>query len=147
MSEALKIRLPQAQPETYLAWMLYWREIEAVMLQHPPLRELAARESGATFIREPLADYVSHDLVPQIVGAAEQAPRGALVSPTLEVHAGKAQDVVTSIARRALWLEQPGVQRALGVEPLSAEIVDLRTHVLVTARDQITSYMARRAIR
>jgi len=33
------------------------------------------------------------------------------------------------------------------LEPLSAEIVDLRTHVVITVRDQITSYMARRAIR
>lgn len=139
----LKITLPLASPERYLEWMRYWREVEAVMLDHPRLAELAGRESGAAFIREPLADYISHELIPQIVDAAEQALPGPAVSPELEVDADRAQDVVTYIARRTRWLEEPGVQKALGVQPLAPRIVDLRMRVLVTVRDQITSYMIR----
>jgi len=145
MSEFVKITLPPGSQEHYLAWMRYWREVEAVMLDHPRLAELAGREAGAAFIREPLADYMSHDLIPQIVAAAEQAAPGAVVSPTVEVEADKVPEILAYAAQRMRWLEEPGVHKALGLQPLSPETLEFRARALVAIRDQITSFMSRRA--
>lgn len=143
MDGTLEIRLPEADHAAYLAWMSYWREVERVMLDNPRLAELAGGES-APFLRDPIADYLSHEIIPQIVEQAEGVGGDSPVAPVLHVHMDRMPAAIEYVAKRTGWLMEPGVHEALGIIPPSPQVVDLRVRVLVAVRDQVTRHQARR---
>lgn len=143
MAEEAELRLPPAPPGLYLRWMRYWREIERVMVDYPRLAELAGEES-APFLRDPIAEYLSHEVIPQIVEQAEGAATAPKVSPVLVADVSKIRRALDYIAKRAGWLSQPGVHDALGVAEPDSEIRDLRARVVVAVAEQLRNLQADR---
>ena len=138
------VTLPPAPPEAYLRWMAFWRQVERKMVEHPALEALASRES-VPFVRDPVANFISTQLVRQVVNQAAEAQRtGSSVVP-LEI-TGPSEllsEAMDYVGRRASWLEQPGVLEAMDIEPLSSDLLALRANVVRTVREQL----ARRARR
>lgn len=64
------------------------------MLDHPRLAQLAGDEAGTPFLRDPDADYISWDVIPQIVESAENAAAGSTIAPVLHVDADQALPMV-----------------------------------------------------
>src|SRR5438093_10895092 len=115
MTDTLSVHLPRVPPALYLEWVAYWREVEHRMLERPALADHAARES-APFLRDPIADWISDSLVGGIVnqaGAARRAGDGE-VAPELQGDALVMREWTRYMRRRADWLDQPGVHRAMG---------------------------------
>src|SRR5437764_10936177 len=127
MTDALTVRLPRVSPALYLEWVAYWREVEDRMLERPALADHAARES-APFLRDPIADWISDTIVGGIVSQAGEARRAGLpeVAPEVQGDALVMREWIRYMGRRAAWLDRAGVHRAIGVEPPSPAVVELR---------------------
>jgi hypothetical protein len=130
MTDSVTVRLPRVSPALYLEWVAYWREVERRMLEHPALADHAARES-APFLRDPIADWISDTVVGAIVSQAGEARRAGLdtVAPELGGDVLVMREWIRYMARRAEWLDRPGVHRAMGVEPPIPAVVELRESV------------------
>jgi hypothetical protein len=132
-----KIRLPEAPPPHYLRWMGYWREVEALMLSNPALEKFAAEQS-APFIREPVADYLSDIVMPEIIKQASDAERRGQNSaaPVIEVDPDMLAKGLDYVRRRGEWLLTLGRD---AVPQLDPELVELRSRVLEFLRPQLSN--------
>src|SRR5207249_4164475 len=52
------VTYPEAPPAIYLGWLAYFREVEAAMLEHPGLADLAMKEVGP-FVEGETAGFIS----------------------------------------------------------------------------------------
>jgi len=133
MDEPVSFALPEAPPGIWLRWLRAWRRVEGRMIEFPALEALASSES-APFVREEFADTISAGLIPEIMRQAEAALRRGerLVSPRVELPVEHLAKLVRYVSRRARWLAQPGVSRAIGVE-FPPEVQGLRERLLADA--------------
>jgi hypothetical protein len=132
------IQLPEAPPEHYLRWMVFWRDVELVMGQTPALAEAAAQES-APFVRDEIADFLSREVVGSILSQAREARDSGLatVIPVLVVDRDMLQKGAEYVVARADWLERPGVMEAMGVAPLEEHLAHLRARAIEEVRRQL----------
>ena len=133
MDGPVSFAFPEAPPDIWLRWLRAWRLVEQRMIESPALEALASSES-APFVREEFADMISAGLIPEIMRQAEAALRRGerLVRPRVELPVEYLAKLVRYVSRRARWLEQPGVSRALGVE-FPPEAQGLRERLLADA--------------
>ena len=123
----VRITLPAAPPQDYIRWMAFWRDVETKMAQAPRLAEMAGEES-APFVRDPVADFLSKEVVRAIAGQALEAERAgeASVEPVISGDRALLEEGMDYVIRRGGWMAQPGVMEALGVRPLEDDLVTLR---------------------
>jgi hypothetical protein len=130
----LRLALPEAAPDDYLAWTAWWREIETLMLERPGL-EVKASEDAAPFLRGELARLMS-DLAYEVT---KQATDGLMrahdrMQVVLEFP-GTAKDLLAMASymeRRGAWVAQ--FSQAIGIEPLSDRVEALRQLTITTLR-------------
>ena len=131
----IQVRFPEAPPTQYLRWMAYWRQVEALMLSRPALAEHAA-EQAAPFIREPIADYLSDVVIPQIIKQASEADRlgRPMVMPVLEVDPELLAKGLDYVARRGAWLLTVAEK---SIPRLAPELVELRARAVEFVKPQL----------
>jgi hypothetical protein len=132
------VTYPTATPATYLRWLAYFREVEAAMLEHPGLADLALKEAGP-FVEGRTAGFIS-TMVGVLASQAREARANGMprVTPTIT---GNAQVWAASLLlseQRNAWLEadingRPLVE-VLGIDSLDAEGQALRTDAIDTVR-------------
>lgn len=131
-NQALILQLPAADPATYLAWMAYWRDVEARMLELPALEQFISREA-APFLHSAIAVQLS-SAVGQIAtqaAAAMEAGR-AHVAPEISLNGSSEMltDIASYILRRGAWLAQHA--DALRVDAPSIRVRQLRASVVMS---------------
>ncbi|MGH2663592.1 MAG: hypothetical protein ACRDH8_12500 [Actinomycetota bacterium] len=138
MAGTVTVRLPEAPPEHYLRWMVFWRDVELIMGQTPTLAEAAAEES-APFIRDEVADFLSRDVVGSILKQAREARDAGseTVIPVLVVDRDLLRQGAEYVVARGMWLERPGVLEAMGVAPLEEHLAHLRARAVEEVRRQL----------
>jgi hypothetical protein len=136
---SVRLVLPPALPARYLSWMAFWREVERTMVESPQLAEMAAQESRP-FLHDPVADFLSEEVVGAIMRQASEArTRGdSEVSPAIEGDEATMRQALEYVAARGRWLQEPGVAEAMGIEPLEPDLVDLRNEVLASIMTQLS---------
>jgi hypothetical protein len=119
--------------------MAFWREVERKMVESPQLAEVASEESRP-FLHDPVADFLSENVVAAISRQAHEArSRGeAEISPVVEGDEALMRQALEYVAARGRWLQEPGVAEAMGIEPLEPDLVDLRNETLSTLIVQLT---------
>jgi hypothetical protein len=115
--------------------MAYWRQVEALMLSRPALAEHAAEQS-APFIREPVADYISGVLIPQLVKAASAAEQRGdpMVQPVVEVEPETLLKGLDYVRRRGAWLLTLDDRTLPRLDP---ELVELRARAIAFVTPQL----------
>jgi hypothetical protein len=136
---SVRLVLPPALPARYLSWMAFWREVERKMLESPQLAEMAAQEARP-FLHDPVADFLSEEVVGSIMRQASDArTRGASeVRPVIEGEEPTMRQALEYVSARGRWLQEPGVAEAMGIEPLEPDLVDLRNEVLASIMTQLS---------
>jgi hypothetical protein len=126
----LLVRLPEAKPDTYLAWMAFWREVETKMLDRPALEELGSEEA-APFLHGRIARLIS-DLVRELTNQSVLAieARAGWVTPEIKLppSASVLADVASYLWRRGAWLAK--YASSISIAPVSREVEDLRQRVI-----------------
>ncbi len=139
------VTYPAASPNAYLRWLAYFREVEAAMLEHPGLADLALKESGP-FLEGPTARLIS-----ELVGVLAQQARSAraeglpLVAPILSANARLLAESLALAEQRNAWLEaevsgRPLVE-VLGIDPLDPEAHALRVAAMENVRRQLLALL------
>jgi len=125
--------LPDAQPELYLRWMAYWREVESQMLAHPAVEEVASREA-APFLRGEVATFISSTVgtIVELAMAAKQQHQ-EWITPVIDLpDLQTARTVAEFVERRGAWLDSHA--GSLGIAPLEPELVALRSQAIAMLR-------------
>jgi len=126
------VTYPAARPAVYLRWLTYFREVEAAMLEHPGLADLAVKEAGP-FVEGQTAGFISTRVGSLASQAREARANGlALVAPSVTGNARVLAESLLLADRRNAWLEAEVNGRPL-VEVLGIESLDPQGHALRTA--------------
>jgi anti-sigma B factor antagonist len=120
----LTIRLPPAPPQAYLAWVMWWREVEE-LLGSEMAQAMTAGEDGAE-----AAGHGATSIVPAHVRFIEQQARQALsdgateISPELSAEPEAWDQWLDYWGRRREWLEALAL-RGLPVPQTATDLADL----------------------
>jgi hypothetical protein len=139
------VTYPSASPDVYLRWLAYFREVEAAMLGHPALADLAMREAGP-FVQGETAGFIS-TAVGQLAAQAREARAMGLtrVAPTITGAARLLAQSLLLAERRNAWLEadldgRPLVE-VLGIDSLDEDGHRLRAAALDAVRGQLLALL------
>jgi hypothetical protein len=135
------VTYPAARPEVYLRWLSYFREVEAAMLEHPGLADLALKEVGP-FVEGETAGFISTAIWSLASQVREARTKGLqVVAPTVSGNARLLALSLLLAEQRNAWLEaevsgRPLVE-VLGIESLDREGHALRSAAIDTVRQQL----------
>jgi hypothetical protein len=139
------VTYPSAPPSVYLRWLAYFREVEAAMLAHPGLADLAMKEAGP-FVQGETAGFISTAIGRLASQAREARAMGlARVTPTISGSARLLAESLLLAERRNAWLEadvngRPLVE-VLGIDSLDADGHALRTAAIDDVRQQLLALL------
>ncbi len=130
----VRLTLPSAAPDDYLAWTAWWREVETLMLERPGL-EARASADAAPFLRGPVARLMS-DLSAEVTKQALDALMMGLDSTEVVLEFQASSDDLLAIAsymeRRGAWVAQ--YARVIGIEPPTERVERIRMRTIAIFR-------------
>jgi hypothetical protein len=133
----MRVVLPDASPDSYLAWMAFWREVEQKMGESPALAEMAGSES-APFLDDETARITAQVFVPLLIAQVTAAKHAgdSSVAPVIDADPDVLRSAIEVIATRGRWLTDERLT-AMGLEPLEPKLVNLRNATIEKVRRQI----------
>src|SRR5207245_926939 len=139
---AIQVELPEAPPQTYLAWVDWWRGVERVIRRLESMTS-AGRGEGPMLLHGPVPGYVSRVLLEELRRQAHHAEQcgNEAVAPILRADPRMLWDAVTVLEDQARWLDgwlEDGVVSArLGLSFPGWRVELLRGRVVTSIREQI----------
>jgi hypothetical protein len=152
MRAAIQVELPEAPPQTYLAWVDWWRGIERVIRRLESMTS-AGRGEGPMLLHGPVPGYVSRVLLEELRRQAHHAEQcgNETVAPILRADPRMLWDAVTVLEGQARWLDgwmEDGVVSArLGLSFPGWRVELLRGRVVESVRDQVRLHLHEAATR
>jgi hypothetical protein len=145
MRDTVQVKLPEAPPEAYVAWVDWWRTVERVM-QRLELMASTGRGCGPRLLHGAVPGYLSRVFLEELRRQAAHAARcgNETVGPMLRGDARlllDAADVLEDQARWIdAWLEDGVVTARLGLTIPGWRVELLRGRVVASMRDHVTRH-------
>jgi hypothetical protein len=142
MRDVVQVKLPEAPPEAYLAWVDWWRTVERVM-QRLELMTSTTRGGGPKLLHGAVPGYLSRVFLEELRRQASHAQRcgNEAVGPLLRADARMMWDASGVLEEQARWIDawlQDGVVSArLGLTLPGWRVELLRGRVVASMREQV----------
>jgi hypothetical protein len=152
MRAAIQVELPEAQPQTYLAWVDWWRSVERVIRRLESMTS-AGRGEGPMLLHGPVPGYISRVLLEEMRRQAQHAEQcgNEVVAPVLRADPRMLWDALTVLEDQARWLdgwlEDGVVSGRLGLSFPGWRVELLRGRVVASVREQIRWHLHRMSAR
>jgi hypothetical protein len=146
MPTTIQVKLPDAVPDTYLAWVDWWRNVERVIHR---LERMATegRAQGPALMHGAIPGYLSRVFLEEIRRQAHHAQRcgNDTVGPLVRADPRLLWDAANTVEDQARWLdgwlEEGVVSARLGLSFPGWRIELLRGHVVDDMREQIRRHL------
>src|SRR2546423_9478515 len=106
MRGVVEVKLPEAPPEAYLAWVDWWRTVERVM-HRLELMTSTGRGGGPKLLHGAVPGYLSRGFLEELRRQAGHAQRcgNEAVGPLLRVDARMLWDASDVLEEQARWID------------------------------------------
>src|SRR5262249_316598 len=148
MRDAVQVKLPEAPPEAYQAWVSWWRNIERVM-QRLELMTSTSRGRGPKLLHGAVPGYLSRVFLEELRRQSGHAQRcgSATVGPLLRGDARLLLDAADVLEEQARWidgwLEDGVVSARLGLTLPGWRVELLRGRVVESLRHHVRRHVDR----
>jgi hypothetical protein len=142
MRDTVQVKLPEAPPDAYVAWVDWWRTVERVM-QRLELMTSTSRGNGPRLLHGAIPGYLSRVFLEELRRQAAHAVRcgNETVGPLIRADARLLLDAADVLEEQARWLDawlEDGVVSArLGLTVPGWRVELLRGRVVTSLRDQV----------
>jgi hypothetical protein len=146
MRPAIQVKLPEGPPDTYLAWVDWWRNVERV-IHRLEVMTSTGRGSGPKLVHGPVAGYISRVMLEEVRRQARHALQceNEAVGPLLRADPALLWDAAGVLEAQARWLDEwleDGVVTArLGVSFPGWRVELLRGRVVESLREQVRRHL------
>jgi hypothetical protein len=150
MRDAVQVKLPEAPPEAYQAWVSWWRNVERVM-QRLELMASTSRGRGPKLLHGAVPGYLSRVFLEELRRQAGHAQRcgNETVGPVLRGDARLLLDAAYVLEEQArwmdAWLEDGVVSARLGLTLPGWRVELLRGRVVDSLRHNVGRHIDRQA--
>ena len=142
MSDTVQVKLPEAPPDTYVAWVDWWRTVERVM-QRLELMTSTTRGQGPKLLHGAVPGYLSRVFLEEVRRQACHAQRcgNETVGPLLRADPRLLWDAAGVLEEQArwmdAWLEDGVVSARLGLTVPGWRVELLRGNVVARLRHEV----------